>query len=410
MQFLIPSLEWWSSRLWMRIWLCLYGAAPLATCWLNLCSNWLDGGSKVVGKQNEKQGSSSSAFMVHEIEKKVQHEGQEVMSASGVFSQSCSWIGQHGNSWYFSFRKRWTSTIPNPSLSRQFLLHFGWKWWCFWSWSELRWHDSIFDTATSSISSGWSFFNEGADFFDSYLWWVCFFDLVPWRLQCRQLPRQSLQPRKHPPRRESKQFLGRIVTTSVVKWGPIPAIPEWRELRAWEVINRPPQAGGRWADQNASASWVTCQRCKLRLSYTPTFGAHGMTRSPGPLPPDTSKMVEKLGPEAAYHPEMRDKTIAYTAAEESLVAKLENVRRLKQQAYAEPTAQTTSCGPQDFRHQETQQETPWWQSPDPRSQQGRPTWQRKNSKNRPLGVKCLHQAHLHEGTEVWCSRCLLVWL
>ena len=70
-----------------------------------------------------------------------------------------------------------------------------------------------------------------------------------------------------------------------------------------------------------------------------------MTRSPGPLPPDTSKMVEKLGPEAAYHPEMRDKTIAYTAAEESLVAKLENVRRLKQQAYAEPTAQQLPVAP-----------------------------------------------------------------
>lgn len=52
---------------------------------IDLCSNWLDGGSKVVEKQNEKQGSSSSAFMVHEIEKKVQHEGREVMSASGVF-------------------------------------------------------------------------------------------------------------------------------------------------------------------------------------------------------------------------------------------------------------------------------------------------------------------------------------
>ena len=59
-----------------------------------------------------------------------------------------------------------------------------------------------------------------------------------------------------------------------------------------------------------------------------------MTRSPGPLPQDASKMVEKLGPEAAHHPEMRDKTIAYTAAEDSLVMKLENVRRLKSQAYA----------------------------------------------------------------------------
>ena len=49
---------------------------------IDLCSNWLDGGSKVVGKQNQKSSSSPSAFMVHEIEKRFQHEGQEVMRSS----------------------------------------------------------------------------------------------------------------------------------------------------------------------------------------------------------------------------------------------------------------------------------------------------------------------------------------
>ena len=49
---------------------------------IDLCSNWLDGGSKVVGMQNQKHSSSPSAFMVHEIEKRVQHEGQGVMRSS----------------------------------------------------------------------------------------------------------------------------------------------------------------------------------------------------------------------------------------------------------------------------------------------------------------------------------------
>ena len=56
---------------------------------------------------------------------------------------------------------------------------------------------------------------------------------------------RTLQPRKHPPRREARQSRGRIVTTSVVKWGQIPATLGWRELHVWEVINRPHQAGGR---------------------------------------------------------------------------------------------------------------------------------------------------------------------
>ena len=68
--------------------------------------------------------------------------------------------------------------------------------------------------------------------------------------------------------------------------------------------------------------------------HTPAFGAHAMTRSPGPLPADTSKEVGELGPEAAYHPEMTDKTIAYSAAESSLMERLDHVRRLKDQTNA----------------------------------------------------------------------------
>lgn len=96
-----------------------------------------------------------------------------------------------------------------------------------------------------------------------------------------------------------------------------------------------PPGRGSLTGCNGSGSWVTCQRCKLRLSYTPAYGAHAMTRSPGPLPADTSKKVTELGTEAAYHPEMRDKTIAYSAAESSLLDRLDHVRRLKGQAYAD---------------------------------------------------------------------------
>ena len=45
---------------------------------IDLCSNWLDGGSKIVESQKEMRSSSPLAFMVHETVKEVCHEGQEV--------------------------------------------------------------------------------------------------------------------------------------------------------------------------------------------------------------------------------------------------------------------------------------------------------------------------------------------
>lgn len=90
---------------------------------IDLCSNWLDGGSKIVESQKKMRGSSPSAFMVHEIEKKVFHEGQEVTSShesdrshahvvDGLVEQSTS-------SFFF---------LPFISFGRFFSLHFAWQW------------------------------------------------------------------------------------------------------------------------------------------------------------------------------------------------------------------------------------------------------------------------------------------
>ena len=62
---------------------------------IDLCSNWLDGGSKVVGVQNQKPCSPSSAFMVHEIEKKFQHEGQAVFVSSEAVRSQVGGISVH---------------------------------------------------------------------------------------------------------------------------------------------------------------------------------------------------------------------------------------------------------------------------------------------------------------------------
>lgn len=52
---------------------------------------------------------------------------------------------------------------------------------------------------------------------------------------------------------------------------------------------------GSVTGSNGHTAWIGCERCKLRLSYTPAYGAHGMTRSPGPLPKGSfNSLLEKL--------------------------------------------------------------------------------------------------------------------
>ena len=41
---------------------------------------------------------------------------------------------------------------------------------------------------------------------------------------------------------------------------------------------------GSPSGSNAHATWTACARCKLRLSCTPSWGAHALTRKPGALP------------------------------------------------------------------------------------------------------------------------------
>ena len=72
---------------------------------------------------------------------------------------------------------------------------------------------------------------------------------------------------------------------------------------------------GSVTGSNGDACWKGCERCKLRLSYTPAFGATGSSRSPGPIPQDTSSVVADLGEQAAYHPKLRDPVIGLEGAE-----------------------------------------------------------------------------------------------
>ena len=75
--------------------------------------------------------------------------------------------------------------------------------------------------------------------------------------------------------------------------GPDPRDPRTTGEPCWG--NHLPAAPyrGSVSGANGHAKWVGCERCKLRLSYTPAFGATGIHRSAGPLPVDTTAQVEE---------------------------------------------------------------------------------------------------------------------
>ncbi|CAE7471677.1 TY1B-A, partial [Symbiodinium necroappetens] len=95
-----------------------------------------------------------------------------------------------------------------------------------------------------------------------------------------------------------------------------------------------PQAMGRGSrsGRNAHGEWIVCEKCGIRLTYTPAYGATGMYRSAGPLPADTSHVLETMtspvGAKAAQD-ELSTREIAIAGAEESLKKRWDQLQRMK---------------------------------------------------------------------------------
>lgn len=90
-----------------------------------------------------------------------------------------------------------------------------------------------------------------------------------------------------------------------------------------------PPGRGSPSGANARATWTACARCRMRLSYTPTWGSHGLTRQAGALPADTSKIVEELGNDAGYSNKLRDRNIGLEGAEKSCLTQLAKIQAQK---------------------------------------------------------------------------------
>lgn len=87
---------------------------------------------------------------------------------------------------------------------------------------------------------------------------------------------------------------------------------------------------GSVTGSNKFATWTGCQVCQLRLSYTPAFGAHALTRKAGPLTVDTEREIKSLPPnELAGNMNLKDQKIGLDGAETSLLRRLEQVQKQK---------------------------------------------------------------------------------
>ncbi|CAE7907904.1 bacA, partial [Symbiodinium necroappetens] len=84
---------------------------------------------------------------------------------------------------------------------------------------------------------------------------------------------------------------------------------------------------GSVSGANQFGSWTGCEVCKIRLSYTPRMGCHGIHRKSAPLARDVQEIHQSLPPETEVYPSNRE--ISLTAAENSALARLESLRRLR---------------------------------------------------------------------------------
>ncbi|CAE7373259.1 RE1 [Symbiodinium necroappetens] len=84
---------------------------------------------------------------------------------------------------------------------------------------------------------------------------------------------------------------------------------------------------GSVSGANQFGSWTGCEVCKIRLSYTPRMGCHGIHRKSAPLARDVQEIHKTLPPDVEAYPTNRE--ISLTAAENSALARLESLRRLR---------------------------------------------------------------------------------
>ncbi|CAE7706187.1 GIP [Symbiodinium sp. CCMP2456] len=109
---------------------------------------------------------------------------------------------------------------------------------------------------------------------------------------------------------------------------------------------------GSPSGSNQYGQWIACERCLLRLSYTPRAGCHALHRSPGALPKDVTAAVAEELPGLDT---LKDKDIGWAAAEKSAE---DNLTRIKQVRASQKGAAPKRGNPKALAHKVPVPETP----------------------------------------------------
>ena len=109
--------------------------------------------------------------------------------------------------------------------------------------------------------------------------------------------------------------------------GPDPRDPRTRGAPCYGKHKVAKAYKGSVSGANQFASWTGCEVCKLRLSYTPRMGCHGIHRKSAPLAKDVTDALRDLPSDTESYPSNRE--ISLSAAENSALARLEHLRRLR---------------------------------------------------------------------------------
>ena len=118
--------------------------------------------------------------------------------------------------------------------------------------------------------------------------------------------------------------------------GPDPRDPRWKGPPCMgKHVAQAPGRGSR-SGSNQFAKWEVCEKCQIRLSYTPVYGAHGIYRQAGPLPADvttvTSRIIEEgdVDNKNVTKEDLQMRNIALEGAERSMERRLAEIRRQRQ--------------------------------------------------------------------------------
>ena len=107
-----------------------------------------------------------------------------------------------------------------------------------------------------------------------------------------------------------------------------------------------PEGRGSLSGRNGHGMWKVCSICRLRIQYSPAYGAKATYRQAGPLAPDTDVALRQVGNTVENDVEAREnlnsKVISVNGAQESLKNKMKKLEEEKAKLTSSATRPSNS--------------------------------------------------------------------